>query len=83
MPPAPLRAGATFAERRGSRGLALSERRVLARNLTRREHIRLYLIYLLEAEKAYTRAQQAFFEGHQQAIDQGWSSVAVEPEDRA
>lgn len=63
--------------------LALSERRVLARNLTRREHIRLYLIYLLEAEKAYARAQQAFFEGHQQAIDRGWSSVAAEPGDRA
>jgi len=63
--------------------LALSERRVLARNLTRREHIRLYLIYLLEAEKAYGRAQQAFFEGHQQAIDRGWSSVAAEPGDRA
>lgn len=63
--------------------LALSERRVLARNLTRREHIRLYLIYLLEAEKAYARAQQAFFEGHQEAIDRGWSSVAAEPGDRA
>ena len=54
-----------------------------ALNLTRREHIRLYLIYLLEAEKAYGRAQQAFFEGHQQAIDRGWSSVAAEPGDRA
>jgi len=72
----------TLKATRFSELLALSERRVLARNLTRREHIRLYLIYLLEAEKAYTRAQQAFFEGHQQAIDQGWSSVAVEPEDR-
>ncbi|NMT64673.1 hypothetical protein [Marinobacter orientalis] len=56
--------------------LALSERRVLARNVTRREHVRLYLVYLLEAEKAYSRAQQAFFEGHQQAIDEGWDAVA-------
>ncbi|MEP1584452.1 MAG: hypothetical protein ABJK18_18075 [Marinobacter sp.] len=72
----------TLKATRFSELLALSERRVLARNLTRREHIRLYLIYLLEAEKAYTRAQQAFFEGHQQAIDQGWSSVAAEPEGR-
>jgi len=62
--------------------LALSERRVLARNMSRREHIRLYLIYLLEAEKAYSRAQQAFFEGHQQALDKGWSSVAAEPGNR-
>ncbi|MFN2360353.1 MAG: hypothetical protein ABR522_04640 [Marinobacter sp.] len=63
--------------------LALSERRALARNMTRREHVRLYLVYLLEAEKAYSRAQQAFFEGHQQAIDKGWESVASEPESRA
>lgn len=62
--------------------LALSERRVLARNMTRREHIRLYLVYLLEAEKAYSRVQQAFFEGHQRAIDHGWESVASEPQRR-
>lgn len=62
--------------------LALSERRVLARNMSRREHVRLYLIYVLEAEKAYHRAEQAFFEGHQRAIDQGWESVAAEPERR-
>ncbi|MEP1213870.1 MAG: hypothetical protein ABJM11_07075 [Marinobacter sp.] len=62
--------------------VALSERRVLARNMARREHVRLYLVYLLEAEKAYARAQQAFFEGHQLAIDKGWVSVASEPEQR-
>lgn len=62
--------------------LALSERRVLVRYLTRREHIRLYLMYLLEAEKGYSRAQQAFFDGNHKAIDRGWSSVAAEPEPR-
>lgn len=73
----------TLKAMRFSELLALSERRVLARNMTRREHVRLYLVYLLEAEKAYSRAQQAFFEGHQQAIDKGWESVASEPEQRA
>lgn len=73
----------TLRATRFSELLALSERRVLARNMTRREHVRLYLVYILEAEKAYTRAQQAFFEGHQQAIDKGWESVASEPEARA
>ncbi|MDK8463984.1 hypothetical protein [Marinobacter sp. SS13-12] len=73
----------TLKATRFSELLALSERRVLARNMTRREHVRLYLVYILEAEKAYTRAQQAFFEGHQQAIDKGWESVASEPEARA
>lgn len=63
--------------------IRFSERRILPRQLTRREHVRLYLIYLLEAEKAYTRVQAAFFEGNRRAIDQGWQSVAAEPEPRA
>jgi hypothetical protein len=62
--------------------LRLSESRSLSRQLTRREHVRLYLIYLLEAEKAYSRVQKAFFEGNQEAIDQGWEEVAAEPEPR-
>jgi len=63
--------------------LALSEHRTLARSMTRREYIRLYLIYLLEAEKAYDRAQKAFFDGNQEALDRGWASVAASPEQRA
>lgn len=55
----------------------LSEQRRLAQSLTRREHIRLYLIFMLEAEKAYERMQNSYFEGHQQAIDRGWTSVAA------
>ena len=62
--------------------LRLSENRILSRQLTRREHVRLYLIYLMEAEKAYSRVQKAFFEGNQEAIDQGWEEVAAEPEPR-
>lgn len=62
---------------RFSEVVALSERRVLAKHLNRREHIRLYLIFLLEAEKAYSRVEKAFFEGHQQALDKGWESVAA------
>ncbi len=63
--------------------LRLSERRILPQHLTRREHVRLYLIYLLEAEKAYARVQAAFFEGNRRAIDQGWQGVAAEPGPRA
>ncbi|WP_417566084.1 hypothetical protein [Marinobacter sp.] len=62
--------------------LRLSESRILPRQLTRREHVRLYLIYLLEAEKAFGRVQKAFFEGNQKAIDHGWQDVAAEPEPR-
>ena len=63
----------------------LSEQRRLAGSLSRREHIRLYLIFMLEAEKAYERMQNAYFEEHQKAIDRGWQSVAravTEPEGR-
>ena len=62
--------------------LRLSESRSLSRQLTRREHVRLYLICLLEAEKAYSRVQKAFFEGNQEALDRGWEEVAAEPEPR-
>ncbi|PHQ26644.1 hypothetical protein CLH62_03385 [Marinobacter guineae] len=62
--------------------LRLSEGRILSRQLTRREHVRMYLIYLLEAEKAYSRVQKAFFEGNQKAIDHGWQDVAADPEPR-
>ncbi|MDI9245856.1 hypothetical protein [Marinobacter sp. CHS3-4] len=62
---------------------ALSERRAVPKHITRREHVRLYLMYLLEAEKAYGRAEKAFFEGHQQALDQGWESVAARSEGSA
>ncbi|HTN34102.1 MAG TPA: hypothetical protein VL091_08880 [Marinobacter sp.] len=63
--------------------ISLSESTVLPRYLVRREHVRLYLIYLLEAEKAYSRVQQAFFDGNQNAIDHGWREVVAEPEPRA
>ena len=63
--------------------LRLSEQRSLVRNITRREYVRLYLIYLMEAEKAYNRVQQAFFDGNQAAIDKGWRSVAAVPDERA
>lgn len=63
--------------------LRLSEQRLLVRSITRREYVRLYLIYLLEAEKAYSRVQQAFFDGNQDAIDNGWRSVAAVPDERA
>ena len=68
---------------RFSRLLRLSEQKALPRALSRREHIRLYLIYLLEAEKAYGRVQAAFFEGNQEAIDRGWQKAVAEPESRA
>ena len=68
---------------RFSHFLRLSESRILPRQLTRREHVRLYLIYLLEAEKAYSRVQKAFFEGNQKAIDHGWQDVAAKPGPRA
>ncbi len=72
-----------LANTRFSELLRLSEHRILVRNLTRREHVRLYLIYLLEAEKAYGRLEKAFFEENQKALDKGWREVVAAPEPRA
>lgn len=72
-----------LANTRFSELLRLSEHRALVRNLTRREHIRLYLIYLLEAEKAYGRLEKVFFEENQKALDQGWQEAVAAPEPRA
>lgn len=69
----------TLRSSRYSNLVQLSERRVLARSLIRRDHVRLYLIYMLEAEKAYDRLQHSYFEGHQTAIDQGWQSATGKP----
>ncbi len=63
--------------------IRLSEQRVLPRCLTKRENFRHYLIYMLEAERAYNKIQQAFLDGNQMAIDKGWQEVAAPPEPRA
>lgn len=68
---------------RFQRLISLSEKRVLARYCVRRQHVRLFLIYMLESEKAYSRLEQAFFDGNQAAIDAGWASAVAAPESRA
>lgn len=52
--------------------LRLSESGALASSLKTRGHMRLYLIYLLEAEKGYTRLQEAYLQGRDRALDEGW-----------
>lgn len=52
--------------------LRLSEAGTLASSLKTRGHMRLYLIFLLEAEKGYNRLQEAYLQGRDQALDQGW-----------
>ncbi|WP_323754543.1 hypothetical protein [Marinobacter sp.] len=77
------RYNATLRHGRFSDMIRLSEQRVLPRYLSKREHIRLYLIFMLEAERAYNKIQQAFFDGNQAAIDRGWQEAAAVPEARA
>ncbi|WP_323752132.1 hypothetical protein [Marinobacter sp.] len=76
------RYNASLRHSRFSDMIRLSEQGVLPRYLTKREHLRLYLIYMLEAERAYSEVQQVFFEGNQLAIDKGWQDVAAAPEPR-
>lgn len=51
--------------------VSLSEHRVLARNLTRREHIRLFLVFLLEAEKAYQLLESSYLEEYHRTLGEG------------
>ncbi len=51
--------------------LEASEQHTLVRQLTARKYVRLYLIYLVEADKAYQRLQQSFLDGHQRVLDEG------------
>lgn len=56
---------------RFSRLVRLSEQRKLIPQMRQREHMRLYLGFMLEAEKAYKRLERVWFERHQQSIDEG------------
>ena len=51
--------------------LEASQNHTLVRQLTARKYVRLYLFYLVEADKAYQRLQQAFLDGHQRMRDDG------------
>lgn len=50
----------------------LSQRGQLLAYIQTRSHVRLYLMFIQEAQKAYHRAQAAYLEVHQRALDQGW-----------
>lgn len=39
------------------------------RQLTERKYVRLYLFYLVEADKAYQRLQQVFLDSRQQELE--------------
>lgn len=52
--------------------LRLSESGMLASALRTRAHMRLYLIFMLEAEKAYQRMQANYLANVQEAAAQGW-----------
>jgi len=47
-----------------------SEKHTLVRQLTERKYVRLYLFYLVEADKAYQRLQQVFLDSRQQELEQ-------------
>ncbi|PFG07834.1 hypothetical protein [Marinobacter sp. LV10MA510-1] len=47
-----------------------SEKHILVGQLTERKYVRLYLFYLVEADKAYQRLQQAFLDSRQQDLEQ-------------
>ncbi len=50
----------------------LSRRGQLVDFVRTRSHVRLYLMFMLEAQKAYRRAQAAYLSGHKEALEKGW-----------
>ena len=50
----------------------LSQRGELVAFIQSRSHVRLYLMFIQEAQKAYHRAQAAYLEAHQKALEKGW-----------
>ncbi|EBA00942.1 hypothetical protein [Marinobacter sp. ELB17] len=48
-----------------------SKKHTLVQQLTERKYVRLYLFYLVEADKAYQRLQQVFLDSRQEGLDQG------------
>lgn len=57
-----------------------SEGHLLVRQLTERKYVRLYLFYMVEADKAYQRLQQAFLDSRQEGLEQGYMQSSIEEE---
>jgi len=55
-----------------------SKTHTLVRQLTERKYVRLYLFYLVEADKAYQRLQQAFLDSRQEGLEQSSLEEAAE-----
>lgn len=57
-----------------------SRERALKSVLMSRKHIRLYLLFMIEAQKAYKRLQRDYLENHFKHMEQGWDDTASEGE---
>ncbi|MEH6355077.1 MAG: hypothetical protein V7760_03510 [Marinobacter sp.] len=55
-----------------------SEKHTLVRQLTERKYVRLYLFYLVEADKAYQRLQQVFLDSHHDGLEQSPLEAAAD-----
>lgn len=63
------------------RGLILFSRsRDLMDVIRNRKQIRLYLLFMIEAQKAYKRLQRDYLENHFKHLDQGWDDTLSEAE---
>lgn len=77
-------------DRKLFRGMILrSKEQNLLQVIRTKKQIRLYLLYMIEAQKAYKRLQKDYLENHFKHLDQGWDDsldskeiAQVEQEDR-
>lgn len=59
-----------------------SRERNLKSVLMSRKHIRLYLLFMIEAQKAYKRLQKDYLTNHFQNMEQGWDDAISDTEER-
>jgi hypothetical protein len=55
-----------------------SKKHTLVQQLTERKYVRLYLFYLVEADKAYQKLQQVFLDNRQKGLEQDWVPSPLE-----
>ena len=60
--------------------IRFSKDRSLMEFIKERRHIRLYLLFMVEAQKAYKRCQNDYLSNHFKHLDQGWDDSRTDAE---
>jgi len=53
--------------------MSYSQKRQLLQVVKNKKHVRLYLLLMIEAQKAYKRLEKDYLENHFSNLEQGWN----------